>query len=149
MIGGKRWHAGNSIVTQIYYAHLLTPPLKVVLQPGVAEKGTENDKHAILTIQPRIVGGSLAFAEITAGMLDGETFSGGAAKEIGEETGLKVKESELVDMTALPSRSLRMRTGKSCRKLCTQVQADATSTSHYSCTRSESHEHRWRSSVVS
>jgi 8-oxo-dGTP pyrophosphatase MutT (NUDIX family) len=34
-------------------------------------------------------------------MLDGGTFSGGAAKEIEEETGLKVQESELLDMTAL------------------------------------------------
>jgi ADP-sugar diphosphatase len=34
-------------------------------------------------------------------MLDGETFSGGAAKEIEEETGLKVNVSELIDMTAL------------------------------------------------
>jgi len=34
-------------------------------------------------------------------MLDGGTFSGGAAKEIEEETGLKVKESELIDMTSL------------------------------------------------
>lgn len=79
----------------------LTQHLKVVLQPDDAENGTENDKHAILTIQPRIAGGSLAFAEIPAGMLDGGTFSGGAAKEIEEETGLKVKESELIDMTAL------------------------------------------------
>ena len=72
-----------------------------MLQPDDAEEGTENDKHAILTIQPRIAGGTLAFAEIPAGMLDGGTFSGGAAKEIEEETGLKVKESELIDMTAL------------------------------------------------
>jgi len=74
---------------------------KVVLQPDDAEEGTEIDKQAILTIQPRVAGGSLAFAEIPAGMLDGGTFSGGAAKEIEEETGLKVKESDLIDMTAL------------------------------------------------
>jgi ADP-sugar diphosphatase len=34
-------------------------------------------------------------------MLDGDTFSGGAAKEIEEETGLKVQASELIDLTAL------------------------------------------------
>ncbi|RDI80860.1 hypothetical protein Vi05172_g9182 [Venturia inaequalis] len=73
----------------------------IVLQPDDVEKGTEDDKHAILAIQPRVAGGSLAFVEIPAGMLDGGTFSGGAAKEIEEETGLKVKESELIDMTAL------------------------------------------------
>jgi len=73
----------------------------VILQPDDAPQGTETDKHAILTIQPRIAGGTLAFTEIPAGMLDGGTFSGGAAKEIEEETGLKVQESELIDMTAL------------------------------------------------
>jgi ADP-sugar diphosphatase len=72
-----------------------------VLQPDDVEEGTEVDKHAILTIQPRIAGGTLAFAEIPAGMLDGGTFSGTAAKELDEETGLKVTESELIDMTAL------------------------------------------------
>lgn len=34
-------------------------------------------------------------------MLHRGTFSGGAAQEIEEETGFKVKESELVDMTGL------------------------------------------------
>lgn len=86
---------------QIHYARLLTPHLKVVLQPDDAKKGTENDKHAILAIQPRTAGGFLTFAEIPAGMLDGETFSGGAAKKIEEETRLKVKGSGLIDMTAL------------------------------------------------
>jgi len=56
----------------------------------------------ILTIQPRIPAGSLAFPEIPAGMLDDSgTFAGGAAKEIQEETGLVIPQDELVDMTAL------------------------------------------------
>ena len=55
-----------------------------------------------LTVQPRIPAGSLSFAEIPAGMLDDSgTFAGAAAKEIEEETGLLVKQDELVDMTAL------------------------------------------------
>lgn len=55
-----------------------------------------------MTVQPRIPAGSLAFAEIPAGMLDDSgSFAGGAAKEIEEETGLKVKDDELLDMTAL------------------------------------------------
>ena len=45
-------------------------------------------------------------AELPAGMLDDSgTFAGGAAKEIEEETGLKIAETELTDLTslALPS----------------------------------------------
>jgi ADP-sugar diphosphatase len=55
-----------------------------------------------LTVQPRIAAGSLAFTEIPAGMLDGDTkFAGKAAKEIKEEADLEVKEAELLDMTKL------------------------------------------------
>ncbi|CAD0099329.1 unnamed protein product, partial [Aureobasidium mustum] len=58
--------------------------------------------HVILTVQPRIPAGSLCFSELPAGMLDDAgTFSGGAAKEIEEETGLKIKEDELTDLTKL------------------------------------------------
>jgi 8-oxo-dGTP pyrophosphatase MutT (NUDIX family) len=62
----------------------------------------EDEKRAILTVQPRIPAGSLSFAEIPAGMLDDSgSFAGGAAKEIHEETGLTIPQEELVDMTAL------------------------------------------------
>ena len=56
-----------------------------------------------MTVQPRIPAGSLAFAELPAGMLDDEsgTFAGGAAREIEEETGLKVSENELINLTEL------------------------------------------------
>lgn len=68
---------------------------------------SEKDKHAIMTVQPRIPAGTLKFAEIPAGMLDNSgTFAGGAAKEIHEETGLSIPQDELVDMTALASASL-------------------------------------------
>ncbi|KAJ5609561.1 hypothetical protein N7528_010128 [Penicillium herquei] len=78
----------------------------LILQPDDVPAGTESGKWAILTIQPRIPAGSLAFAEIPAGMLDDSgTFAGGAAKEIQEETGLSVQQSELIDMTALALQS--------------------------------------------
>ena len=68
---------------------------------------SDEELHTILTIQPRIAAGSLAFAEIPAGMIDDSgTFSGAAAKEIKEETGLSVQEDELIDLTALASESL-------------------------------------------
>jgi ADP-sugar diphosphatase len=62
---------------------------------------SQDEKYVILTLQPRIAAGSLAFAELPAGMLDGGTFSGTAAREIEEEVGLKIPESELLDMTAM------------------------------------------------
>ena len=79
--------------------------VQLILQPDDVPAGAEDDKHVILTLQPRVPAGSLAFAELPAGMLDGDTFTGGAAKEIKEETGLEIPESELINMTelALPS----------------------------------------------
>lgn len=73
-------------------------------------EGSEDDKRVILTVQPRIPAGSLAFPELPAGMLDDAgTFAGGAAKEIQEETGLSVPQDELIDLTALTLQSLRKR----------------------------------------
>ena len=68
----------------------------------------EEEKRAILTIQPRIPAGSLAFPEIPAGMLDDSgSFAGGAAKEIQEETGLSIPQNELIDMTSLALQSVK------------------------------------------
>ncbi|KAJ5649829.1 uncharacterized protein N7484_003552 [Penicillium longicatenatum] len=79
----------------------------LILQPDDIPASQVKGKWAILTIQPRIPAGSLAFAEIPAGMLDDHgTFAGGAAKEIQEETGLRVHENELIDMTALALQSM-------------------------------------------
>ena len=64
-------------------------------------EGSEKDKHVILTVQPRVPAGSLAMVELPAGMLDGDTFAGGAAKEIKEETGLEIPEADLTNMTEL------------------------------------------------
>ena len=74
----------------------------LVLQPDDVPESDESEKHVLLTVQPRLAAGSLAFSEIPAGMLDDAgSFAGGAAKEIEEETGLVVKDEDLVDMTAL------------------------------------------------
>ncbi|KAH7043824.1 nudix hydrolase 14 [Macrophomina phaseolina] len=70
----------------------------MILRP----KDHKTERLVIMTEQPRIPAGSLAFLEIPAGMLDDHsTFVGGAAVEIKAETGLTVDRSELVDMTAL------------------------------------------------
>ncbi|PGH01152.1 hypothetical protein AJ80_09047 [Polytolypa hystricis UAMH7299] len=82
----------------------------LILQPDDVPEGSEDDKRVILTVQPRIPAGSLAFPELPAGMLDDEgTFAGGAAKEIQEETGLSVPQDELIDLTALTVQSLQKR----------------------------------------
>lgn len=60
------------------------------------------ERWVIMTTQPRIPASSLSFWEIPAGMLDREkNFTGAAAKEIREETGLEVDPTDLKDMTAL------------------------------------------------
>lgn len=62
----------------------------------------EGEEYAILTVQPRVPAGSLSFVELPAGMIDDSgTFAGAAAKEIEEETGLKISSDELVDLTQL------------------------------------------------
>jgi ADP-sugar diphosphatase len=58
-----------------------------------------NGNEFVLTlIQPRVPGAEYDYEEIPAGMLDGGAFGGVAAKEMEEETGLKVKESELTPL---------------------------------------------------
>lgn len=73
----------------------------VILQPDDLPKGSADEKHVLMTIQPRIAAGSLGFCELPAGMVDAGTFKGAAAKEIEEELGLKIPEGELTDLTAL------------------------------------------------
>ncbi|KAL5356600.1 hypothetical protein BJX96DRAFT_171762 [Aspergillus floccosus] len=85
----------------------------LILQPDDAPPSADDEKCAILTVQPRIPAGSLSFAEIPAGMLDDSgSFAGGAAKEIHEETGLTIPQEELVDMTALAMGSGARRDGE-------------------------------------
>ncbi|KAL5002841.1 hypothetical protein BDV10DRAFT_85901 [Aspergillus recurvatus] len=79
----------------------------LLLQPDDVPSTSEDDKWAVLTVQPRIPAGSLAFSEIPAGMLDDSgAFAGKAAEEIQEETGLTIPQSELVDMTSLALQSV-------------------------------------------
>ncbi|KAJ4413987.1 hypothetical protein N0V82_008197 [Gnomoniopsis sp. IMI 355080] len=60
----------------------------------------DNNAHVLLTVQPRIATGSLAFVELPAGMMDADSnFAGKAAQEIKEELGLVIKEDELICLT--------------------------------------------------
>ncbi|PVI06446.1 ADP-sugar diphosphatase, partial [Periconia macrospinosa] len=69
---------------------------------GVLVRDSEEETYTLLTIQPRIASGSLAFPEIPAGMLDGsQNLSGKAAQEIEEETGLVIHASQMLNMSSL------------------------------------------------
>lgn len=70
----------------------------VILQE---EEGGEGEEWALLTVQPRVPAGALEFVELPAGMVDGDTFTGAAAKEIEEECGIVIKAEGLVDLTKL------------------------------------------------
>jgi ADP-sugar diphosphatase len=74
----------------------------IILTPSDGDETSGKEEYVILTVQPRIAAGSLAFTEIPAGMIDDSgSFAGAAAKEIEEETGLSIEEKELIDLTAL------------------------------------------------
>ena len=75
--------------------------MMVVLQPDDLSKDSQDEKHVILTVQPRIPAGTLRLVELPAGMVDDGTFSGSAAREIKEELGLSIPESELINMSEL------------------------------------------------
>lgn len=84
----------------------------VMLIPDDAQLGKdsadEEERYVLLTIQPRIAAGSLAFAELPAGMVDDDAsgsgegkFAGTAAREIYEELGIEIPASELVCLSDL------------------------------------------------
>lgn len=70
----------------------------MILRP----KDSRDERWVVMTEQPRVPAGSLAFVEIPAGMIDDAmNFAGKAADEIKEETNFKLPESELIDLTEL------------------------------------------------
>lgn len=70
----------------------------VVLRPD--DHTADEEAHVLLTVQPRIATGSLAFVELPAGMMDADSnFAGKAAQEIREELGLVIHEDDLVCLT--------------------------------------------------
>lgn len=66
----------------------------------------EGEEYTLLTLQPRFPAGLSVFPEIPAGMLDGSgNFSGVAAREIEEETGIVISSENLIDLTDLVYKS--------------------------------------------
>lgn len=75
------------------------------------------DEYALLTVQPRVPAGSMAFVELPAGMVDDAgSFAGAAAKEIEEECGFHVRQEDMVDMTELLWESSAQETGEDLQK---------------------------------
>ena len=56
--------------------------MQIIVQPEHAQG--EDGKHVILTVQPRVAAGSLAFTEIPAGMLDDGSLKGAAGMVVQE-----------------------------------------------------------------
>lgn len=83
----------------------------VILQPDDLAGESQEEKHVLLTVQPRVAAGGLQFVELPAGMVDDGTFKGSAAKEIEEELGLKIQEDELVNLSQL---AIPEKEGESC-----------------------------------
>lgn len=73
----------------------------VLLQPDDLPANSQEEKHVLLTVQPRIAAGGLQFVELPAGMVDDGGFAGTAAREIQEELGLQIPEDQLTDLTEL------------------------------------------------
>ncbi|OMP85495.1 Nudix hydrolase 14, chloroplastic [Diplodia seriata] len=73
----------------------------MILRP----RDSRNERYVIMTEQPRIGAGSMAFLEIPAGMLDdSEEVRGKVLEEIKEETGFTIQKDELIDLTELALR---------------------------------------------
>jgi ADP-sugar diphosphatase len=56
-------------------------------------------EYVVLVVQPRLPTGHMYLVELPAGMIDGGTFGGAAAKEIKEELDMTFAESEMFDLT--------------------------------------------------
>jgi 8-oxo-dGTP pyrophosphatase MutT (NUDIX family) len=62
----------------------------------------DNMAYSILVTQPRVAVGKYSIAELPAGMMDdSDNFAGTAAKELEEETGIKINQNKLIDLTQM------------------------------------------------
>lgn len=74
--------------------------MMVIVQPDDV-KNSEEERWVVMTVQPRLASGSLAFVELPAGMVDDGTFKGAAAKEIEEELGWRIPADALKNLSEL------------------------------------------------
>ena len=59
--------------------------MMVLLQPDDLPQGSPDEKHVLLTVQPRIPAGGLQFVELPAGIVDNGSFRGMAAVAMKDE----------------------------------------------------------------
>jgi hypothetical protein len=84
--------------------------MMVLLQPDDLPQGSPDEKHVLLTVQPRIPAGALQFVELPAGMVEGGTFKGAAATEMKQELDLEIPEEKLINLTelAIPEKKVEL-----------------------------------------
>ncbi|ROT41010.1 nudix hydrolase [Sodiomyces alkalinus F11] len=99
--------AGERLPGSIFLRGPSVAVLVMLIPDDVDAKANASDsdeRYAVLTVQPRVPAASLAFAEIPAGMVDGQgSFAGAAAREMEEELGVEIREGELVCLSELAS----------------------------------------------
>ncbi|KAJ2803282.1 hypothetical protein H4R20_002956 [Coemansia guatemalensis] len=80
---------------------ILRTPSSLVYQQKQPVASFDDTDYVVLTEQPRLPVPDFSLCELPAGMLDDSTgeFSGTAAREIQEETGLVVRPEDLIDLT--------------------------------------------------
>jgi 8-oxo-dGTP pyrophosphatase MutT (NUDIX family) len=71
----------------------------VMLPIFTVGEGEFGQRFTVLVKQARLATGNYELVELPAGMIDGGTFGGAAARELQEELGVTFREDELVDLT--------------------------------------------------
>ncbi|KAJ2904908.1 hypothetical protein MKZ38_006949 [Zalerion maritima] len=90
---------GNRLPATVFLRGPSVAMLFMLLPDGIPSDSTHGDdeRYVVLTVQPRVAAGSMAFAELPAGMVDEKNeFSGTAAREIYEELGIRIEEKDLL-----------------------------------------------------
>ncbi|KAL2133863.1 hypothetical protein VTI74DRAFT_1535 [Chaetomium olivicolor] len=94
--------AGETLPGSVFLRGPSVAMLVMLIPEDIAPHETERleeERHVLLTVQPRIAAGSLEFVELPAGMVDEEgDFVGQAAAEIREELGMGIGRGELVSL---------------------------------------------------
>ncbi|KAL1865644.1 hypothetical protein VTK73DRAFT_5118 [Phialemonium thermophilum] len=95
--------AGESLPGAVFLRGPSVAMLVILVPEEEDAKAAEPERYVLMTVQPRVAAGSLAFAELPAGMVDDESgnFAGAAAREIQEELGLEIPARELTCLSEL------------------------------------------------
>lgn len=89
--------AGGKFCPGIVFMRGGAPAILVILK-----RNSDGMLFTVTVNQPRLPVGYSSFAEIPAGMLNADgCFTGVAAKELKEETGIEINEKDLINMSAL------------------------------------------------